>query len=289
MSILLEALRKSERGQRSREVPTIHTEVPSGSTSRPRSILPIVLLIVIALIICGWFVWNQYWVPAEENTGVDDGTVISSSEQPATEADSSNSNVEIREATGQKSEPQAAANNVTKTNDSTAVSSSQQSGQKSGRPRTPTELYQSPADNVAKSNAAGTVGETKKSDSSRPSQTRRTGIAATDLTDTAENHNSSSGSDSGSSAQYRVSEEEAKSRAIQPIGYWQLPDSAREVVPIIKYSVLVYNKNPAERFVLVNGERLAEGDSLQPGLEVKEIRRDGVIFSYRLYQFLVEK
>jgi hypothetical protein len=34
---------------------------------------------------------------------------------------------------------------------------------------------------------------------------------------------------------------------------------------------------------------LGEGDSAQPGLEVKEIRREGVVFSYRLYQFLVER
>ncbi|MCK5307443.1 MAG: general secretion pathway protein GspB, partial [Zetaproteobacteria bacterium] len=60
-------------------------------------------------------------------------------------------------------------------------------------------------------------------------------------------------------------------------------------VPEIKFSVLVYAKNPADRFVLINGQRLVEGDSPQPGLIVKEIRRDGVIFSYRLYQFLVEK
>jgi len=53
--------------------------------------------------------------------------------------------------------------------------------------------------------------------------------------------------------------------------------------------VLVYSKDPAERFVLVNGQRLAEGDSVQPGLLVDEIRRDGVIFSYRLYKFLVER
>jgi general secretion pathway protein B len=74
-----------------------------------------------------------------------------------------------------------------------------------------------------------------------------------------------------------------------PIGYWELPDAVRADIPEIKFSVLVYAANSADRFVLINGQRLEEGDTVQPGLEVREIRRDGVIFSYRLYRFLVER
>lgn len=74
-----------------------------------------------------------------------------------------------------------------------------------------------------------------------------------------------------------------------PIGYWELPDSVRANVPEIKFSVLVYATRPSDRFVLINGERLTEGDNAGPNLVVKQIRREGVIFSYGLYQFLVEK
>jgi hypothetical protein len=74
-----------------------------------------------------------------------------------------------------------------------------------------------------------------------------------------------------------------------PIGYWDLPDAVRANVPEIKYSVLVYAKRQSDRFVLINGERLKEGDAVSPGLKVKKIRRDGIIFKYRLYEFLVEK
>ena len=56
-----------------------------------------------------------------------------------------------------------------------------------------------------------------------------------------------------------------------------------------RFSVLVFAADPEDRFVLIDGQRLKEGDSIQPGLLVKEIRRDGVVFSYRLYQFLVER
>ena len=73
------------------------------------------------------------------------------------------------------------------------------------------------------------------------------------------------------------------------MGYWELPDSVRANVPEIKFSVLVYAANPADRFVLINGERLREGDNAGPDLVVKKIRREGVIFSHGLYVFLVEK
>jgi general secretion pathway protein B len=76
---------------------------------------------------------------------------------------------------------------------------------------------------------------------------------------------------------------------LTPIGYWELPDAVRANVPETKFSVLVYADNPADRFVLINGQRLVEGDEAGSGLVVKEIRRDGVIFSYRLYQFLVDR
>ena len=75
----------------------------------------------------------------------------------------------------------------------------------------------------------------------------------------------------------------------EPIGYWELPDAIRAQVPEIRFNVLVYNQDSAQRFVLIDGRRLAEGDSVQPGLQVQEIRRDGVIFSYRLYKFLVKR
>ena len=83
--------------------------------------------------------------------------------------------------------------------------------------------------------------------------------------------------------------EQRDPRQPAPISYWELPDAIRASVPEIKFSVLVYAKNADDRFVLINGQRLGEGDNLQSGPVVKEIRRDGVIFSYRLYQFLVER
>ena len=75
----------------------------------------------------------------------------------------------------------------------------------------------------------------------------------------------------------------------EPIGYWELPDSVRNNLPEIKFTVLVYAGNPADRFVLVGGERLREGDRFPPDVLVQEIRRDGVVFKHKLYEFLVKR
>ena len=64
MSILLDALRKSEKSQQTQEVPTIHSEDQSDPVSESLRIGPLALLLIVALFTSGWLVWRQYQVPA---------------------------------------------------------------------------------------------------------------------------------------------------------------------------------------------------------------------------------
>lgn len=73
------------------------------------------------------------------------------------------------------------------------------------------------------------------------------------------------------------------------IDYRQLPGDVRAQLPEFQITVLVYAEQPADRFILVNGSRQVEGDELQPGLVLQEIRRDGAVYSYRRYRFLVSQ
>jgi len=72
------------------------------------------------------------------------------------------------------------------------------------------------------------------------------------------------------------------------ISYWQVPEALREGLPDLRISVLVFAEQPENRFVLLNGERLREGEELPNGLLLEEIRRDRAIFNYRNYRFYLK-
>ena len=74
----------------------------------------------------------------------------------------------------------------------------------------------------------------------------------------------------------------------EPISFWQLPQAMRDGLPEFKINVLVYAEKPEDRFLLINGQRLVEKEELTAGVVLDEIRRDGAVFRYRNYRFLVK-
>ncbi|MEO7013733.1 MAG: general secretion pathway protein GspB [Dokdonella sp.] len=66
---------------------------------------------------------------------------------------------------------------------------------------------------------------------------------------------------------------------------WELPLATRRSLPEIKLSMHVFATEPKQRFVIINGERRAEGDEFE-GLKLIEIRTDGVIFEHENVRFL---
>ena len=275
MSILLEALRKSEKKQRPHETPTIHSDVQSGSPAESMRALPLSLLLVAVLLLTGWFVWRQYRVP---EGGYKPPVTLSADRvtrapQPAS-AD--------QDAQGAAAKPPAPTGARQK--------------------RTPVESYQPPAQDESATAIAHTPPAAgAQPDSASAEDKAANAVAETPPTATRKKAASAGGKKvagketAAAKKPAKKNKDSAKTEEAfhpgepEPIGYWELPDAVRADVPEIKFSVLVYAADPADRFVLVNGERLGEGDSLKPGLVVKEIRREGVVFSYRLYQFLVER
>lgn len=243
MSILLEALRKSEKNQQPHAVPTIHDDDQADSLAESLKIAPLAMLLVVALFVTGWLVWRQYQAPP----GIYQPPVTLESDQ-------------VRRVTKPAGEQQKGAD-VTQTaakQDTTRQSANVQK-------RTPVETFEQPAEaapratpSKAKSTAGGGASNAAANTAAPP---RKKAVAAT----------------------------ETRPREPAPISYWELPDAIRASVPEIKFSVLVYAKDPAARFVLINGARFREGDSLPSGPVVGEIRREGVVFTYRLYRFLVER
>lgn len=255
MSILLEALRKSEKNQHLHEAPTIHSDDQSGPVSEPLNTGALVVLLVLALFASGWFVWNQYQAPE----GIYQPPVTLAGDKGGRETRA----VETASPPDQGAAPAALA-------DDTAV-----------KTRTPMESYQPPVNEDAPQETVVTKTPESAATAIRP-DTRPLRSEPDGVGEAAPATASAGQPAEPAKESYHPGEP-------APIGYWDLPDSIRELVPEIKFSVLVYAKDPADRFVLINGERMEEGDSPQSGLVVEEIRRDGVLFSYRLYRFLVER
>jgi len=67
--------------------------------------------------------------------------------------------------------------------------------------------------------------------------------------------------------------------------YYELPYDVRRDLPALVISMHVFAAAPAQRFVVVDGERKSEGDTLKDGLTVREIRTDGVVFEFRGTRF----
>jgi hypothetical protein len=104
-----------------------------------------------------------------------------------------------------------------------------------------------------------------------------------------------SGSEESKSTPSESSSEQKSEEPVQPkIGQPEkpptldrMPASAREGLPEIHISAHYYTKNPASRLVSVDGTILREGQEMEDGLKVEEIKPDGVIFKYRGKKFFV--
>jgi general secretion pathway protein B len=65
----------------------------------------------------------------------------------------------------------------------------------------------------------------------------------------------------------------------------QLPPQIRMTLPNLSVSMLVYAKQPADRFIYINGSKRHEGDEISSGLKLVRITHDGAIFTYRGQRF----
>jgi general secretion pathway protein B len=70
---------------------------------------------------------------------------------------------------------------------------------------------------------------------------------------------------------------------------WQLALPTRQALPALVLSMHVYHADPARRFALINDERVAEGSPLGNDLNVREIRPDGVVLEFRGERFLLPR
>lgn len=67
---------------------------------------------------------------------------------------------------------------------------------------------------------------------------------------------------------------------------WDLPYATRKDLPELQLTMHLYSSDPAERFVVIKGERHVQGDDLGDGVVLKEIRADGMVLEYKGQRFV---
>jgi general secretion pathway protein B len=262
MSILLEALKKSERQRQLGQTPTLQTGVEDQSQSQSglNHWIPLSLMVLSACVMV-WFGWQQFRVPELGDAPAIPSTVATTDEesQPRTMTEYFQSKSKSREeqaapppANSKKSEDEKTRLNQT-FNEFTADN-------------TEAEAAPPTSDQIVAAELSSTQDSEAEPSTSRPRQSRSEPVQPQ--------------ADPGQS--------DLEPHIAEPISYWELPQGIRDNLPEIRITVLVYAEEPEDRFLLTNGQRMAEKDELQGGLVLDEIRRDGAIFLYRKYRFLVK-
>lgn len=67
--------------------------------------------------------------------------------------------------------------------------------------------------------------------------------------------------------------------------YYDLPFATRKALPQLSLSMHVYTADPKQRFVILDGTRMGEGDATSDNISVREIRPDGVVLEFQGQRF----
>ncbi len=268
MSILLDALKKSEEQRQLGTTPNIHSNVDSASHSEAtvHQWLPVTMM-TLSAIAMAWIGWQQFREP--------DQIMLT----PASEATEQAASAIATEGAGEPGE-------AVVERDSSQIAGTGEGTFERGQ-RTAVEIL--PADAATPGAASASPPEGQKS-AVRKSRLNQA-VAAYEP---KEQPQPAANEPEPEPEQEQEQERETSRRSgmephlAEPINYWEMPQGVRDDLPVIKITVLVFAKKPGDRFLLVNGQRLMEKDELEGGVVLEEIRRDGAIFLYRKYRFLVK-
>lgn len=272
MSILLNALKKSEAQRQLGQTPGIHTpvELPAEPTLPPRPWLPLSMLALSALSIA-WMVWSQYREPVTlpmSEVEVAMPLTEESGETQAARPDPSSARTPVESfQSAQQPEPETAG--------APAEGLQQAEVRKQKLNESFSQFEEAEKPNTASAAAAANV---------TPADSRPLEEIAEALADTRQ----TPPQEKPVRKEPRTEPKPMEPLVPEPISFWQVPKSVREGLPEFKVSVLVYADAPEDRFLVVNGVRLVEKGELSDGCVLDEIRRDGAVFTYKKYRFLVK-
>lgn len=222
MSLILEALRKSEAERRRGLAPDVAMELPPTPNPQTRATpawtWPL-LALLLAIGVLGWWLWRDATPPAPKQPTTASPEIIDAPTVPPPQVVVRRS----RPAPAPTTVPATATPPVRAATTAAPLAAANRIGIAPPAPHAPPPATATPPPRAAPAPAA----------SPTPAQTSAAATAS-------------------------------------------LPDLDATGLPPVKLSMHVWNEAPARRFVILDGQRMTEGDRLG-GLQVIEIRRDGVV------------
>lgn len=293
MSLLLDALKKSEAQRRRGTSPTIDLTrtPPSGTPRRPGSRWLLVLLASVLLVAAAPWLWPQVsdWIGTRHSGAGEADQLAKATSTAASESPSRNvgqSGIPERPTSpspvaGASSPRRVAAvsgqaERVDQAPELTRADSRSASGDRPESPAvvvsdtedgaSPNSSPAEPTATVADSEAGPSLRELPRVVQARQQQARQSQPAEPQ-------------------AEPSPQPNEPAENFIRP---WELPQALRAEFPDLSLTVHFYAERAAERFVLINGDRYREGQRVGSGTRLVEIRKRGAVVEFGSYRVLIE-
>lgn len=277
MSLILEALKKSEQQRRLGEAPTLGS--PVLVARKRRNLLPLLGVLIVAALAVGWWLTRT---PDQEPAVTRTDTVASAPtpagqtatpakpapapHAPATRPPNANP------ATGAGSPPAANRTATAPAKPPVATTPAAQTPPAAAAPKTPAAPTAVPPAASTKPPALATPPAAPPATAAKPSAD---GKPATPNATVAP------------PAQPPAAARPASAPAQPSLpSVWDLPYATRKDLPELTLTMHVYAGEPSERFVVIKGERHVEGDDLGDGVALKEIRPDGLVLEFKGQRFV---
>jgi general secretion pathway protein B len=284
MSLILEALKKSEQQRRLGEAPTLGS--PVVATRRRRSVLPVLAVLIVIAAGAGWWLTRKPAAPpatsAPPVTAEKQAPVAASATKPGDRNAASSATMQDRlkqEAARRKAEQarRADAPASAKPNPPLGLPNANPAATATV-PRKPGDPipHTMPPQKAPAATAAAPAGLSAKSTGiPKPGDKAPPPAAAPPA---------GSATATPPSAPARTPAAATPGTAALPT-IWELPFATRKDIPALELSMHVYSSDPKQRFVVIKGERHVEGDEIASDLVLKEIRQDGLVLDYKGQKF----
>jgi general secretion pathway protein B len=292
MSLILEALKKSEQQRRLGETPTLGS--PALASRRRRSVLPVLVALVAIAIGVGWWLLrtpgaSMSGTPLAQNEVAPKSATApvasgQSAPPPIRHADQPASKPANGAAADARLHAVAPANPAATGKHGPAVdvrtAPPRATLPASDRPGSVAQLppalpgvagpNPAPARSTPKKNAAASVPAV-------PAAAKPDRISAPNAGDAV----ATTPARQATQAQTRP----APARPALP-SVWELSYATRKDLPDLTPTMHVYADDPHQRFVVVKGDRHVEGDDLGDGVTLREIRPDGMVLEFKGQRFV---